>query len=97
MSTKCPSADVVLAHSGSATDPKEGKSCDLCRDRFWNHGCRHGFMDETRDTRNTPRPGDWKLLAERASKEKDPEKLMSLVSELSRVLEEQQRKGFTSD
>jgi hypothetical protein len=54
-------------------------------------------MDETRDTRNTLRPGDWKLLAERASKEKDPEKLMSLVSELSRVLEEQQRKGFTSD
>jgi hypothetical protein len=54
-------------------------------------------MDETRDTRNTPRSGDWKLLAERASKEKDPEKLMSLVSELSRVLEEQQRKGFTSD
>jgi hypothetical protein len=54
-------------------------------------------MDETRDARNAHRPGDWKLLAERASKEMDPEKLMSLVVELSRVLEEQQRKGFTSD
>jgi hypothetical protein len=54
-------------------------------------------MGETRDTRNAPRAGDWKLLAERASKEMDPDKLMSLVMELSRVLEEQQRKGFTSN
>ena len=97
MSTECPSADVVLVHSECATDPKEGKSCDLCRARFWKHECRYGFMDETRDARNAHRPGDWKLLAERASKEMDPEKLMSLVVELSRVLEEQQRKGFTSD
>jgi hypothetical protein len=54
-------------------------------------------MDDTRDTRNAHRPVDWRLLAERASKEKDPDKLMSLVSELSRMLEEQQRKSFNSD
>jgi hypothetical protein len=29
---------------------------------------------------------DWKLLAERASKEMDPEKFMSLIQELNHVL-----------
>jgi hypothetical protein len=54
-------------------------------------------MDDIRDPRNPYQSDDWRSLAERASKEKDPEKLMSLVSELSRVLEEQQRKSFNSD
>jgi hypothetical protein len=35
--------------------------------------------------------GNWLHLAEQASKERDPEKLMSLVSELNRALEENER------
>jgi hypothetical protein len=42
-------------------------------------------MDESQ---NAPRSRDWRLLAEGASKEIDPDKLMSLVAELNRVLEE---------
>ena len=34
---------------------------------------------------------NWLHLAEQASKERDPEKLMSLVSELNRALEENER------
>jgi hypothetical protein len=33
-------------------------------------------------------PSDWKLLAEQASNEMDPAKLMELISELNRVLAE---------
>jgi len=36
------------------------------------------------------RASDWKLIAEQASKEMDPEKLMSLVRELSRALDEEE-------
>jgi hypothetical protein len=49
-------------------------------------------MDESGETQDALRSGDWKLLAERASKEMDPDKLMSLVMELNRLLEEAQRK-----
>jgi hypothetical protein len=52
--------------------------------------------DESRETHNALQSGDWRLLAERASKEMDPDKLMSLVLELNRVLEESQRKRPTS-
>jgi len=34
---------------------------------------------------------DWHHLAEQASKERDPEKLMSLISELNRALDQNQR------
>lgn len=39
----------------------------------------------------TPQPNNWRHLAEQASKEPDPEKLMSLVEELNRALDEHQR------
>jgi len=55
------------------------------------------IMDESRQIQNARQASDWRLIAERASKETDPEKLISLVLELSRALEEQQRKRFTSD
>ena len=55
------------------------------------------IMDESREIQNAHPASPWRLLAERASKETDPEKLISLVLELSRALEEQQRKRFTSD
>jgi len=43
----------------------------------------------------TPQPSDWRNLAEQASSETDPDKLMSLVTELNRGLEreEKQRKS----
>ena len=52
-------------------------------------------MDESTEAQNAQRPSDWRVLAERASKETDPEKLMSLVVELNRVLEARQRKHFS--
>ena len=54
-------------------------------------------MDESRQIQNARQASDWRLIAERASKETDPEKLISLVLELSRALEEQRRNRFTSD
>jgi hypothetical protein len=40
----------------------------------------------------TPRrQPDWYYLAEQASNESDPEKLMSLIGELNRALDEHQR------
>jgi hypothetical protein len=42
-------------------------------------------------------PRDWRSLAARASTEMDPEKLLKLVSELDRVLEEQRWRDYISD
>ena len=39
----------------------------------------------------TPQPNDWRQLAEQASKEVDPQKMMSLVHELNRVLEKREQ------
>jgi hypothetical protein len=38
----------------------------------------------------TPQPSDWRALAERASKETDPIKLLTIVEVLNRVLEREQ-------
>ena len=55
------------------------------------------IVDESREREYSHRTADWKLLADRASKERDPEKLISLVLELTRTLDEQQRNYFVSD
>jgi hypothetical protein len=47
-------------------------------------------MDGNKPTRNASGDSDWRLLAERARVEMDPEKLLNLVTELNRILEEQQ-------
>ncbi len=39
----------------------------------------------------TPQPIDWRHLAAQASKENDPQKLLSLVTELNRLLEQNER------
>ncbi len=54
-------------------------------------------MDGTTETRNPQRPGSWRLLAERASVEMDPEKLVNLILTLNSVLEEQERSRYISD
>jgi len=38
----------------------------------------------------TPQPSDWRHLAEQASKETDPAKMLRLVEELNGVLEHEQ-------
>ena len=38
----------------------------------------------------TPQTSDWRHLAEQASSEMDPNKLMALVGELNRVLEREE-------
>jgi hypothetical protein len=40
---------------------------------------------------------DWKEIAEAARKEQDPEKLMRLVQELNKILEERQLRNAGSD
>jgi hypothetical protein len=42
-------------------------------------------------TSMTPQPGDWRELAEKVSKEMDPEKLEVLIDELSRSLDRDER------
>jgi|GraSoiStandDraft_23_1057293.scaffolds.fasta_scaffold800733_1 hypothetical protein len=41
--------------------------------------------------KDTNLPNDWRSLCELASKEKDPQKLLDLVSRISRTLEESNR------
>jgi len=40
----------------------------------------------------TPQTRDWRELAEKASKEMDPEKLALLIDELNRTLERDERR-----
>jgi hypothetical protein len=68
----------------------------FAQERFWKCGCKdrvitERFMDRNEDRRNTQFPIDWRSLAERASVEKDPEKLVNLALQLESVLAEQQR------
>ena len=39
----------------------------------------------------TPQPSDWRHLAEQASNEMNPEKMMAIISELNRVLEKREQ------
>ena len=39
----------------------------------------------------TPQPNDWRHLAEQASNEMNPEKMMAIISELNRVLEKREQ------
>jgi hypothetical protein len=39
----------------------------------------------------TPQPTDWQNIAEQASKENDTQSLLSLVAELNRLLEQNER------
>ena len=41
----------------------------------------------------TPSQSDWQHLAEQASSEMDPQKLLNLVNQLNRVLGEQEEKS----
>ena len=41
----------------------------------------------------TPQPNDWQHLAEQASNEMDPDKLLDLVMQLNRVLGEQEERS----
>jgi hypothetical protein len=41
----------------------------------------------------TPSQSDWQHLAEQASNEMDPEKLLNLVTQLNRVLGEQEERS----
>ena len=39
----------------------------------------------------TPQPSDWRHLAEQASNEMDPQKMMEIVIELNRALEKREQ------
>ncbi len=39
----------------------------------------------------TPQPSDWRHLAEQASNEMNPEKMIELVTELNRILEKREK------
>jgi hypothetical protein len=39
----------------------------------------------------TPQPNDWQHLAEQASNELNPEKMMAIIAELNRVLEKREQ------
>lgn len=48
-------------------------------------------MTGNKEAPNTQRHASWRLLAQQASEERDPEKLINLVLELNSVLQEEQR------
>lgn len=80
-----------------APAPEKGKSWSLRRSEFWRHECKCRVVDGAKRIRTAHRPGDWRLLAERASQEMDSEKLMNLVLELNTALEEWQSRYYLSD
>jgi len=61
-----------------------------CSDRRLEHGILCSVL-ERRSRLMTPQRPNWHELAEQASKELDPVKLMSLVNELNRALDENER------
>jgi hypothetical protein len=61
-----------------------------CSDRRLEHGILCSVL-ERRSRLMIPQRSNWHELAEQASKELDPAKLMSLVDELNRALDENER------
>jgi hypothetical protein len=57
-----------------------------CSDLFWHSGYVGKSEQNRRGLPMTPQPSDWRHLAEQASKEMDPDKLMAIVNELNRAL-----------
>ena len=92
MLTACPSADVRQFILLPQTDLEREVNPALVQSEFWKHGCTHRITDESREIQNARQASDWRLLAERASKEMDPgEADKRFVLELSCVLDGQQR------
>jgi hypothetical protein len=63
-----------------------GACVQFCSDSIFNPE----YLGKTGNTEGrfmTPQPRDWRHLAEQASKEMDPEKMMILVNDLNRELE----------
>jgi hypothetical protein len=73
-----------------AHNPKPAKFNVLRTSAFWKPGCKHRVMDATQEIATAPQPRDWRSLAQRASVEMDSTKLINLVIELNRVLDELQ-------
>jgi hypothetical protein len=57
-----------------------------CRVPFWETGNKEGGISMT------PQPRDWRELAEKVSKEMDPDKLEVLIDELNRTLDRDERR-----
>lgn len=51
-----------------------------------------GKLQAKKGNSMTPQPRDWRELAEKASKEMDPDKLQVLIDELNRTLERNERR-----
>jgi len=59
--------------------------CNIAQTCFGIQG-KLGIRKNRRGLPMTPQPSDWRYLAEQASKEMDPDKLMAIVNELNRAL-----------
>jgi len=64
--------------------------CSIAQTPFWNQSSLGKAEIQKGDFLMTPQPSDWCALAERASKETDPSKLLTIVEALNRVLEREQ-------
>jgi hypothetical protein len=51
------------------------------------------LVEQQKGVPMTPQPNDWQQLAEQASSEMDPDKLLILVSQLNRVLGEREERS----
>ena len=65
-----------------------------CSEQLWNREYLPGKPEAKRKVGifMTPQPRDWHELAQKASKEMDPEKLEQLIDELNRTLERDERR-----
>ena len=71
-------------------DPKEGAVLSVQR-IVEMPMVPQNHIEKSKRAEEVIRPGDWRVLAKRVSREMDPDKLIILVEELDRALEESQR------
>ncbi|MCU1270894.1 MAG: hypothetical protein JWN74_2188 [Acidobacteriaceae bacterium] len=63
------------------------KSCEKCRRLF---GCVNQFQGNQAKPCNTKKKEHWMTLCQRAAVEQDPERLLHLIAEITRMLDEKE-------
>ena len=76
--------------SNARPSSRHSEVCFIAQTRS---GIQSSLFDSRKGFLMTPSQSDWQYLAEQASNEMDPDKLVSLVSQLNRVLGEQEERS----
>jgi hypothetical protein len=94
--THCQHVDALVNSFWRALHPTS-VNVVLPQKRLWKLGCMHRVMQGNKGHEKNRELTNWRSLAQRASVEMDPEKLLNLVSELNSALEHRERNYCISD